>query len=642
MYGDPSTSAASSGASLTALQSHSLSKPPRSQSQSQSQPPPSSSYPSTSLPLAASSRTSPFTPSTLAPSSTTTASSTAYTSATVIAPPATSSSMAASLFYPTPQPIGPPLSAATPSHASSSFAHSFDRDAPAPIGTRQPGVDYAVLVQRLPPETTEQNLRVMCIFSDELLDVNMLGVSAEPDGNFCSAVLRFKSFDGAQEAQTILNGKKGMMVDHLGSRGPFAPDRNKSGPSSGASSTTSPGTTATQPPRFDGTFSPLEKTSPSINGNYVTGDFGSAKPNYNYKTFFSPQSPIGNHLSEQPRNTGKSLINDATDDDDTGDILQLPRAFGENGSVTAQRRATAPQIPILDRMASLSLNTGPANGAPSSQRAHGQPGAYQPHSAHPNNTMSPTAMNGTNGHYQTGPVQWRTHVPPPANPADMNPPCNTLYVGNLPMGSSEDELKTVFSRQRGYKRLCFRAKANGPMCFVEFDDISCATRALHDLYGYPLTTSVKGGIRLSFSKNPLGVRTPQPPGQGPSGPLAGPNGLMNHSTNGFASAGPPPGLTAPPGLNGGRTNGPYSASGVQNSSTPSSSYPPSTMSNGSANTSLQFGNSAAAPSYGGNAWGSSSYFTSPPISASNGVASPPLAGAPNGSASFNSYRRGQF
>lgn len=472
----------------------------------------------------------------------------------------------------------------------------------------------------------------MCIFSDELLDLNMLPVSAESDGHYRSAILRFKSFEGAQEAQAILNGKKGMRVDHLGRA--VSSDRSKSGPSSGSSSTTSPGTAATQPRGFDGTFSPLDKTSPSSNGNYVTSDFPTAKPGYNYKTFFSPQSPIGNHLNEQPRNTGKSLINDATDDDDTGDILSLPRAFAENGHVTAQRRATAPQIHITERMASLSLNNGPMNGAPASQRGPAQPNAYQPHPGHPS-TMSPTAINGANGHYQGAPAQWgvRPHAPPPANPADMNPPCNTLYVGNLPMGSNEDELKNVFSRQRGYKRLCFRAKANGPMCFVEFDDISCATRALNELYGYLLSNSVKGGIRLSFSKNPLGVRTAQAPGQGPPGPLAGHNGLMNHPTNGFASAGPPPGLTAPPGLNNGRATGPYPPAPVQNSSTPSSSYPPSTMPNGS-NAS---GNGVGAPSYGGNPWGSSSYF------ATNGYTSPtPMAGAQNGNGNYNAYRRGQF
>ncbi|KAF9112255.1 hypothetical protein BGX27_003728 [Mortierella sp. AM989] len=98
----------------------------------------------------------------------------------------------------------------------------------------------------------------------------------------------------------------------------------------------------------------------------------------------------------------------------------------------------------------------------------------------------------------------------PINPGDQNPPCNTLYVGNLPMNTSEDELRTLFSRCVGYRRMCFRTKANGPMCFVEFENVECATQALNDLYGNPLSNSVKGGIRLSFSKNPLGVRNSQP------------------------------------------------------------------------------------------------------------------------------------
>ncbi|KAF9345025.1 hypothetical protein BGX26_003638 [Mortierella sp. AD094] len=97
---------------------------------------------------------------------------------------------------------------------------------------------------------------------------------------------------------------------------------------------------------------------------------------------------------------------------------------------------------------------------------------------------------------------------PPVNPGDQNPPCNTLYVGNLPMNTSEDELRALFSRCVGYRRMCFRTKLNtGPMCFVEFESIDCATQALSDLYGNPLSNSVKGGIRLSYSKNPLGVRS---------------------------------------------------------------------------------------------------------------------------------------
>ena len=62
----------------------------------------------------------------------------------------------------------------------------------------------------------------------------------------------------------------------------------------------------------------------------------------------------------------------------------------------------------------------------------------------------------------------------PTNPADQNPPCSTLYVGNLttpppsqPVSLLEDALRALFSKQGGFKRLSFRQKANGPMCFVE-------------------------------------------------------------------------------------------------------------------------------------------------------------------------------
>ncbi|KAI7901800.1 uncharacterized protein BX663DRAFT_89150 [Cokeromyces recurvatus] len=93
-----------------------------------------------------------------------------------------------------------------------------------------------------------------------------------------------------------------------------------------------------------------------------------------------------------------------------------------------------------------------------------------------------------------------------SNPADQNPPCNTLYVGNLPPNTNEDELRAMFSKCSGYKRLSFRNKSNGPMCFVEFEDAIYAAQALQELHGNPLSNSIKGGIRLSFSKNPLGVR----------------------------------------------------------------------------------------------------------------------------------------
>lgn len=88
-----------------------------------------------------------------------------------------------------------------------------------------------------------------------------------------------------------------------------------------------------------------------------------------------------------------------------------------------------------------------------------------------------------------------------------NPPCNTLYVGNLPPSVCEMELRSLFGETIGYRRLILKSKAGGsPMCFVEFQDIQTATIAMESLYGTLLSSSTKGGIRLSYSKNPLGIR----------------------------------------------------------------------------------------------------------------------------------------
>lgn len=169
------------------------------------------------------------------------------------------------------------------------------------------------------------------------------------------------------------------------------------------------------------------------------------------------------------------------------------------------RRASVPNRPIHDMSPVYSSNA---------QSSVGSSGNGSSHSSHANGGESSKVSMpfgpSTSKAKAMSIMQNGGRVMPPANPADQNPPCNTLYVGNLPPDTSEDELKELFSSRPGYKRLCFRTKANGPMCFVEFDDEVYAGRALEDLYGFGLSNSVKGGIRLSFSKNPLGVRSRQP------------------------------------------------------------------------------------------------------------------------------------
>jgi RNA recognition motif-containing protein len=259
---------------------------------------------------------------------------------------------------------------------------------------------------------------------------------------------------------------------------------------------------------------------------------------------FSPQSPLANGVDAR---NGKYMINNDAVDDETGELLKDPIAYAKSGQQQPYgRRPTNPQIPVA-RFGSLSLSTVTSNGS-GGMTSPPPTNLTSPRAGPPmQSPVSPSI--GPNGNY---PTNYPRPQYPPVNPADQNPPCNTLYVGNLPIDTSEDELKAVFSKQRGYKRLCFRTKQNGPMCFVEFEDVSFATKALNDLYGHPLSNSVKGGIRLSFSKNPLGVRSGQANGLGPH-PVMNPHVMapgygMTAGSNFSAVSGPPPGLGSPPGM----------------------------------------------------------------------------------------------
>lgn len=431
----------------------------------------------------------------------------------------------------------------------------------------------AILLRKLPRNTTPEALRTMLLFAKDFLGADFVSSDFPKDQGYLSAIARFRTSAAAEEAKSLLHGKQNnpneppihVEIVRL-SPGGLGPRWNTTDMSNRANSSSSTGSSsgqARQSSRFNGTFQAMDRISPpnGVAGFTNVGSFSSAEGADVVSpllTFFSPQSPLA-QMNERQRVSGKAVIGEDGIDDEPGDLLKDPVAYAKNDmSSQLSRHPTNPQLPP-SRFSGLSLSTTGTTSPPTSgftsPRSNGQ--LQSPISA-----MSPTSLNGMgpNPPYQLANQHYQRHNYPPVNPADQNPPCNTLYVGNLPIDTSEDELKAMFSKQRGYKRLCFRTKQNGPMCFVEFEDISFATKALNELYGHPLHNSVKGGIRLSFSKNPLGVRTGQPGGMGPptplspSGPMPGMNGL---GITPYSSAnGPPPGLPAPPGLsNGNSMNG---------------------------------------------------------------------------------------
>ncbi|CAI5501953.1 unnamed protein product, partial [Closterium sp. Naga37s-1] len=89
----------------------------------------------------------------------------------------------------------------------------------------------------------------------------------------------------------------------------------------------------------------------------------------------------------------------------------------------------------------------------------------------------------------------KTYTPLPAPPSGMpgkiyrdNPPCNTLYLGNLGPGVSEAELLQIFSVQPGYVQLRLHRQGMSTCCFVQFVDVEAAS-AVH--------TALQGGHSLS-------------------------------------------------------------------------------------------------------------------------------------------------
>lgn len=491
------------------------------------------------------------------------------------------------------------------------------------LGASRGEPTHTILMRKLPFGASEDALRSMLLFAKDLIDVSYVSAKYPEDQGFSSAVAHFKTLAGAQEARDRLNGKTNatneahMVVELLQepTPGTIGLRRNTVDGGSNRTGSTANGHTNRQSSRYNGTFQSLEKMSPP-NGTpgLSNGEFPIPESGAPLQSLFSPTSPVGNSFPH--RNLGKTVITDGDGDDDSDGLLKESIGLVTGGQASHPapvRRPTNPSLP--GRFSALSLNT---NNATNGISPPAIPNYASPRSGAP--IQSPTPSMAMSSHGMPGGMtpnptfqQFNQHYPrpnyPPVNPADQNPPCNTLYVGNLPIDTSEDELKAMFSKQRGYKRLCFRTKQNGPMCFVEFEDVSFATKALNELYGYPLHNSVKGGIRLSFSKNPLGVRTGQSSNMSSATPITPQSGLSalsnSHSASGFTTAtGPPPGLSAPPGLAGGMSmnsssnfgvysNGAFGSIGVNDISSPIRSQP----------FSAGIATSVASNGYGGNLGG---------------------------------------
>ncbi|GMH16090.1 hypothetical protein Nepgr_017931 [Nepenthes gracilis] len=88
-----------------------------------------------------------------------------------------------------------------------------------------------------------------------------------------------------------------------------------------------------------------------------------------------------------------------------------------------------------------------------------------------------------------------------------NPPCNTLFIGNLGENIKEDELRAIFSVQPGYKQMKVLRQERHTVCFIEFEDVNSAANVHHSLQGAVIPSSVSVGMRIQYPfGNPFGKR----------------------------------------------------------------------------------------------------------------------------------------
>lgn len=85
-----------------------------------------------------------------------------------------------------------------------------------------------------------------------------------------------------------------------------------------------------------------------------------------------------------------------------------------------------------------------------------------------------------------------------------NPPCNTLFIGNLGENVNENELRNAFGPQPGFQQLKVVRGPRGISAFIEFADVTTAAAAHETQQGLILASSDRGPIRVQFSKNPFG------------------------------------------------------------------------------------------------------------------------------------------
>jgi hypothetical protein len=84
-------------------------------------------------------------------------------------------------------------------------------------------------------------------------------------------------------------------------------------------------------------------------------------------------------------------------------------------------------------------------------------------------------------------------------------PIDTLMISNMSAQASEGDLQTVMGSFPGYKRSKVVSSSRGCTAWVQFENVPSADAAMRALQGSSALALDAQGLRVVFSKNPMGV-----------------------------------------------------------------------------------------------------------------------------------------
>jgi hypothetical protein len=80
-------------------------------------------------------------------------------------------------------------------------------------------------------------------------------------------------------------------------------------------------------------------------------------------------------------------------------------------------------------------------------------------------------------------------------------------ISNMSLGTTDDDLSTVMNGFAGYKRSKLVNNGRGCTAWVQFEDVPSADAAMRALQGSSTLALDAQGLRVTYSKNPMGAAT---------------------------------------------------------------------------------------------------------------------------------------